>query len=60
MIRRFDFSDPQEGKGPSYRYAAVLKSHIRRYLNEGHDVSTTAQFVAACTSYDGVKNVHAF
>ncbi|CAF4160876.1 unnamed protein product [Rotaria sordida] len=57
-----DFSplDPQGGKGPSDRYAAVLKSHVRRYLNEGHDASTAAQFVAACASHGGVKNVHAF
>lgn len=75
-IRRFDFSDPQGGKGscvtffPNYcycfdvgssdRYAAVLKSHVRRYLNEGHDVSTANQFVAACESYGGVRNVHVF
>ncbi|CAF0953775.1 unnamed protein product [Adineta steineri] len=59
-IRRFDFSDPQGGKGPSDRYAAVIKSHIRRYLNEGHDVLTAAQFITACNSYGGVKNVHAF
>ncbi|CAF1289540.1 unnamed protein product [Rotaria sordida] len=52
--------NPQGGKGPSDRYAAVLKSHVRRYLNEGHDVSTAAQFVAACASHGGVKNVHAF
>lgn len=75
-IRRFDFSDPQGGKGciciissnyyycvvtgSSDRYAAVLKSHVRRYLNEGHDISTAAQFVEACESYGGVKNVHVF
>ena len=46
--------------GPSDRYAAVLKSHIRRYLNEGHDVATAAQIVAGCASYGGVRNVHVF
>ena len=46
--------------GSSDRYAAVLKSHVRRYLNEGHDVSTANQFVAACASYGGVKNVQVF
>ena len=46
--------------GPLDRYAAVLKSHIRRYLNEGYDVATAAQFVAGCASYGGVKNVHVF
>ncbi|CAF4218003.1 unnamed protein product [Rotaria sp. Silwood2] len=53
-IKRFDFSDPQGGKGMSDL------SHVRRDLNEGHDVSTAAQFVAACASHGGVKNVHAF
>ncbi|CAF3329676.1 unnamed protein product [Rotaria sp. Silwood2] len=37
-----------------------LHSHIRRYLNERHDISAAAQFVAACASYGGVKNIHAF
>jgi len=46
--------------GSSDRYAAILKSHVRRYLNEGHDVSTAVQFVAACQSYGGVKNVEVF
>ncbi|CAF2863321.1 unnamed protein product [Rotaria sp. Silwood2] len=46
--------------GPSDRYAAVLKSHVHRYLNEGHDVSTAAQFIAACASHGDVKNIHAF
>ena len=46
--------------GPSDRYAAVLKSHVRRFLNEGHDVTTASQFVSACASYGGVKNVQVF
>jgi hypothetical protein len=37
-----------------------LKSHIRRYLNEGNDVSIASQFVAACISYGGVKSVQVF
>ncbi|CAF1206742.1 unnamed protein product [Adineta ricciae] len=59
-IIRFDFSDPQGGKGSSDRYSAVLKSHVRRFWNGGHDVATAAEFVAACASYGGIKNVQVF
>lgn len=31
-----DFSDPQGGKGAADRMAAAAKSHIRKYINEGH------------------------
>jgi len=41
-IKRIDFCDPQGGKGPCDRYAVVIKSNVRRYLNENHNV-TTAQ-----------------
>jgi hypothetical protein len=46
--------------GPSDRFAAIIKSHVRRYLNEGHDITTAAEFVRACMSNNGVKNVHVF
>lgn len=36
----------------------MIKSHVRRYLNEGNDVATAAQFVQACLSHGGVKNVN--
>jgi hypothetical protein len=35
-----------------------MKSHIRRYHNEKHDVTNAEQFVEACLSYGGVKNVN--
>lgn len=44
--------------GSSDRFAAVIKSHVRRYLNEKHDVTNAEQFVEACRSYGGVKNVN--
>ncbi|CAF4596915.1 unnamed protein product, partial [Didymodactylos carnosus] len=56
-ITRIDFSDPQGGKAACDRFAAVIKSHIRRYLNEENDVTTAEQFVNASRSYGGVKNV---
>ena len=42
-VERFDFSDPQGGKGEADRQAATIKGHIGIYLNEGHDVNSPAQ-----------------
>ncbi len=52
-----DFSDPQGGKGPADRMSATCKSHIRRYINEGHDVTTGQQLKDAILSYGGVEGV---
>lgn len=35
-----DFSEPQGGKGQADRMSATCKNHIRRYINDGHDVTT--------------------
>ena len=56
-IARVDFSDPQGGKGAADRLAATCKAHIRRYINEGHDVTTAEQLKEAITSYGGVQGV---
>jgi hypothetical protein len=58
-IKRIDFCDPQGGKGPCDRYAAVIKSNIRRYLNENHNVTNASEFIEACHSHKGVKGVFA-
>ncbi|CAB4013395.1 Hypothetical predicted protein, partial [Paramuricea clavata] len=50
-IKRVDFSDPQEGKGACDRKAATVKGHVRRYINEGHDVATTEGFKDAIISW---------
>ena len=60
VIKRCDFCDPQGGKGPCDRCAAIIKSIIRRYLNENHNVTSASEFVEACHSHKGVKGVHAF
>ena len=52
-----DYSDPQGGKGSCDRKAATIKSHIRIYLNEGHDVETAEQMVSAIESAGGVPGV---
>ena len=56
-IERVDFSDPQGGKGPCDRKAATIKSHVRRYLNEGNDVTTPEQLYDAMVSHGGVSGV---
>ncbi|CAF4717350.1 unnamed protein product [Rotaria socialis] len=55
-----DMNDIIRGNGPCDRYAAVIKSNARRYLNENHNVTNAPEFVAACQSYKGIKGVPAF
>jgi hypothetical protein len=50
LIRRVDFSEPQAGKGPCDRKAAVIKGEIRRYVDENHDCTNAREFVAAAKS----------
>ncbi len=50
LIRRFDFSDAQSGKGSCDRMAAVTKSNIRRFINEKNDCVTSPDFVKAAKS----------
>jgi hypothetical protein len=54
-VGRIDFSDPQGGKGPCDRKAATIKAHIRRYINEGHDVLTASDLRDAILSSGGVR-----
>ena len=42
----------------TYRRAATLKSHIRRYINEGNDVKTASDIKAAIDSHGGVKGCY--
>ena len=56
-VKRIDFSDPQGGKGPCDRKAATIKAHVRRYINEGHDVTTAAHLRDAILSSGGVRGV---
>ena len=56
-VQRVDFSDPQGGKSPCDRFAAVLKTNVRRYLNEKNDVTNASEFVNACRSNGGIVGV---
>ena len=58
-IARYDFSDPQAGKDVCDRRIATVKSHMRRYINEGHDIRSAADMKAAIDSYGGVKGCQA-
>ena len=54
------FSDPQGGKGPADHMSAASKNHIRRSINEGHDVTTAEQMKDAILSHGGVKGGRCF
>ena len=57
-ISRYDFSEAQAGKDICDRRAAALKSHIRRYINEGNDVKTASDMKAAIDSHGGIKGCY--
>jgi hypothetical protein len=50
LIRRIDFSEPQAGKGPCDRRAAVIKGEVRRHVNEKHNCTNSVEFVQASKS----------
>lgn len=54
-VRRYDFSDPQSGKDICDRRIATMKTHMRRYLNEGNDINSASDMKRALDSYGGVK-----
>ena len=58
-IARYDFSEPQARKDICDRRTAALKSHMRRFINEGNDVKTASGMKAAIESYGGVKGCYA-
>ena len=58
-ILRYDFSDPQAGKDVCDRRIATLKSHMRRFINEGNDIKSAKDMKVAIESYGGVKGCYA-
>ena len=56
-LKRVDFSDPQSGKGSCDRKAATIKSHMRIYVNAGHDIETASQMMTAIESSGGMAGV---
>ena len=56
-LKRFDFSDPQGGKGSCDRKATTIKSHMHTHLNSGHDIETASQMMTAIESSGGISGV---
>ena len=56
-VKRLDFSDPQGGKGACGSKSATVKGHVRRFINEGHDVLTAEDFKEAILSFGGIDGV---
>ena len=54
-ILRYDFSDPQAGKDICDRKTAPMKAHIKRWVNEKHDVLTAEDMKQAIESHGGLK-----
>ena len=40
-LKRFDFSDPEGGKGSCDCKAATIKSHMRTHPNSGHNIAVS-------------------
>ena len=57
LIKRVDFRDPQGGKGAYDWKAATVKAHVRRYINDGHDVETAEDFKSTILSHRGLSGV---
>ena len=56
---RYDFSEPQAGKDICDRKTAAMKAHIKRWVNERHDVVTAEDMKAALESHGGIKGCRA-
>ena len=54
-FKRYDFSDPQSGKDVCDRRIASMKTHMRRWVNEGHDITTAEEMKIALESHEGVR-----
>ena len=59
MPLRYDFSDPQAGKDICDRKTAPMKAHIRRWVNEKHDVTTAEDMKEALESHGGLRGCRA-
>ena len=49
-VCRYDYSEPQYGKDVCDRILCPMKTCIRRYCNEGHDILTAADMRRALSS----------
>lgn len=56
---RYDFSESNSGKDICDRHISPMKSHIRQYVNAGHDVENAKDMKKALDSYSGVRGCRA-
>ena len=45
------------GKGSCDRKAATIKAHVKRFIDEGHDVLNAFDFKNAMLSHGGIRDV---
>ena len=46
-IRRYDFSEPQHGKDMCDRILCPMEASIKRFCNEGHDITSASDMTKA-------------
>lgn len=59
-VIKWTFSEPQSGKGPADRMSAIIKRHVRFFVDEGKSCTNAQEFLYAVKSYKGVKSVSAY
>lgn len=57
LIERIDYSEAQAGKSVCDRRSADLKGECRRHVNEGHDITNSAEFIDGAKSTKGLSIV---
>ena len=58
-IFRYDYNDSRANKDVCDRRIATLKSHMRRFINEGNDINTANDMKVAIELYGEVKCCYA-
>ncbi|KAK6173861.1 hypothetical protein SNE40_017244 [Patella caerulea] len=58
-VKQYNFSEAQAGKDLCDRKIAPMKSHMQRYVNEGHDVTSADEMWMALSSYGGIRGCYA-
>ncbi|KAL9977215.1 hypothetical protein ACROYT_G014594 [Oculina patagonica] len=56
---RYDFSEPQAGKDICDRKTAAIKAHMKRWVNERHNIVTAEDMKTALESHGGIKGCRA-
>ncbi len=57
QIKRWDYTEPQSGKGPCDRAAAWIKRKVWNRVAENFPARTPEEFVDAASSYGGTEGV---